>query len=252
MREIIFITGTDTGVGKTLLTSLLLLGLRESGRHAWAMKPFSAGSRRDALWLNSLQGNELPIATMNPFHFPQPVAPWIAAGKTGQVIPLELVLKRVETLRQGCDCLLVEGVGGLLAPLGPGYALPEMARALGGSVVVVGANKLGVLNHALLIAAYLRHAKIEGTKYVLMGQKKPVFAARSNRRALESLLAPDPLFAMPFLGPQACSRARIEEILKKVQKIVAQILRSGRVCSVATEKKEQPGKTEAEKNLKKF
>ena len=79
--KIIFITGTDTGVGKTLLTALLLHHLRQTGVHALAMKPFCSGGRADVRLLQSLQRGELSDAEMNPFYFAEPIAPFVAAKK---------------------------------------------------------------------------------------------------------------------------------------------------------------------------
>ena len=81
MGKIIFVTGTDTGVGKTLLTALLLQHLRAHGQSALAIKPFCSGGREDAELLHSLQENELTLDEMNPFHFKKPLAPYLAATR---------------------------------------------------------------------------------------------------------------------------------------------------------------------------
>src|SRR5258707_11333001 len=96
--RIIFITGTDTGVGKTLLTGLLLHHLRHSGCAAWAMKPFCSGSRADVLFLSALQDGELTDDEINPFYFPEPVAPLISVRKHRRRIKLNDVLSLIHTL----------------------------------------------------------------------------------------------------------------------------------------------------------
>lgn len=111
-----FITGTDTNVGKTLLTALLLHHLRQKGVGALAMKPFCSGGRGDVELLQSLQKGELTDAEMNPFYFDQPVAPY--AAKSKKKVRLPDVLKKITHCAKKCDHLLIEGAGGLLVPLG--------------------------------------------------------------------------------------------------------------------------------------
>src|SRR5579859_7771518 len=86
--KIIFITGTDTGVGKTVFTSLLLHHLRKSGVYALAMKPFCSGGRGDVWLLRAMQDGELSEEEINPFHFPEPVAPLVSARQHKRRIPL--------------------------------------------------------------------------------------------------------------------------------------------------------------------
>ena len=125
MARIIFITGTDTGVGKTLLTGLLLYHLRQGGCHALAMKPFCSGSRADAEFLNAIQDGALTPNEITPYFFPEPLAPLVAARQHHRSIRLPEVLRRVRGLANRCQCLLVEGIGGVLVPLGEGYSVVD-------------------------------------------------------------------------------------------------------------------------------
>ncbi|MCX6928449.1 MAG: dethiobiotin synthase [Verrucomicrobia bacterium] len=125
-HRIIFITGTDTGVGKTLLTGLLLHYLRHSGCHALAMKPFCSGSRADAEFLHAVQENELTLDEINPFFFSEPLAPLVAARKHQRSICLSSVLRRIRSLASRCQCLLVEGIGGVMVPLGEGFCVADL------------------------------------------------------------------------------------------------------------------------------
>src|ERR1035441_550009 len=117
MSRIIFITGTDTGVGKTLLTGLLLHHLRQSGCHALATKPFCCGSRADVEFLCAVQERELTLDEINPFFFEKPLAPLAAAREEHVAIRLPEVLRRVSDLAKRCECLLIEGIGGGMVPL---------------------------------------------------------------------------------------------------------------------------------------
>ena len=117
--KILFITGTDTGAGKTVLTALLLAHLRSQGVNALAMKPVCAGSRSDVRLLQSLQPGELSDDEMNPFWYQTPVAP-IAAARGYRKKPTQANLKKaIQGLRGRCDILLVEGAGGLICRICP-------------------------------------------------------------------------------------------------------------------------------------
>ncbi|MCL5097200.1 MAG: dethiobiotin synthase, partial [Candidatus Omnitrophica bacterium] len=99
----VFITGTDTGVGKTVLTALLLAYLRRQGRIVWAIKPFCTGRRGDVRLLHRLQDGELTLAEINPFHFSEPVAPLVAMRRSGCKVSLSAVLRHIhgEDARRG-------------------------------------------------------------------------------------------------------------------------------------------------------
>ena len=150
MAKILFVTGTDTGVGKTLVTASLLHHLRASGTRALAIKPFCSGMRSDVRLLQSIQAGEISDQEANPYYFRLPVAPLIAARKLGKKITIDQVIDRIKTVEAKCDRLLVEGAGGLLSPLGWKFSAADLIARLRCDVCVVAANKLGVLNHVLL------------------------------------------------------------------------------------------------------
>src|SRR5438105_4978317 len=135
----VFITGSDTGVGKTLVTALLLRYLRQSGGHALAIKPFCTGMRTDVEILRAIQDGALKLEQINPFYFPEPLAPLVAARKHCRRITLGKVLdhiRQIQNLLQSFpsptrhSTLLIEGAGGLLAPLGSGYTALEIIARL--------------------------------------------------------------------------------------------------------------------------
>ena len=164
MSRIIFVTGTDTGVGKTLLTASLLFHLRQSGVSALAMKPFCSGGTADVDLIQAIQGGDPPREEVNPFYFPEPVAPLIAARKRRQRIRLSQVLRAIARMDKRCECLIVEGSGGLLVPLGEGFTVADVIANLECDVVVVGKNKLGTLNHTLLTVEALRAREVTRLK----------------------------------------------------------------------------------------
>ena len=171
MTRIIFITGTDTGVGKTLLTCLLLHHLRQSGCHALAMKPFCSGSRADTESLRALQDGELTSDEITPFFFAEPLAPLVAARKHHRRTRLLDVLHQIKRIANRCQCLLVEGIGGVLVPLADGTTVRDLIARLHCEVIVVSRNQLGTINHTLLTVEALKTIDNKGLKVVLMSQQ---------------------------------------------------------------------------------
>jgi dethiobiotin synthetase len=223
--RILFITGTDTGVGKTLLTALLLSHLRQAGERAWALKPFCSGGREDAELLYELQDRELTLEEVNPWHYEQPVAPLAAAGRHS--VPRERVLAHVHRFSRQCEWLLVEGAGGLFVPLGTGYTVHEVIRGLQCKTVVVSRNRLGTINHTLLtvhaLKAQIGAGKAPSVKVVMMQAAKPDPSSHRNATLLQSFLGHVPLLEIPFLGPRCSSVASVRGFAKKLQKTLARI-----------------------------
>ena len=222
--RIIFITGTDTGVGKTLLTGLLLHHLRQNGCHVLAMKPFCSGGIADVRFLREVQERELSVEEINPFYFPEPVAPLVAARKHRRKPRLTEVIGCITKLARRCNCLLVEGSGGLLVPLGEGFAAADLLEKLDCEVIVAARNRLGVINHTLLTISELRRLGKKKVKVVLMGQRRHDLSALSNRLVLSELLGEWPVFSVGFLGQNATRPRAIKEHCKKTKKILARIL----------------------------
>ena len=198
MSRIVFITGTDTGVGKTLLTGLLLHHLRQSGCHALAMKPFCCGSRADVEFLGAVQQRELTLEEINPFFFAKPLAPLTAAREQHVSIKLPAVLRQISNVAKRCEWLLIEGIGGVMVPLGDGFSVLDLIVHLSCSTVVVSRNKLGTINHTMLTVDAMQHAGIKRLKVVLMASQEWDLSADSNGQILSELLAPTQVVPMPF------------------------------------------------------
>jgi dethiobiotin synthetase len=153
-----FITGTDTGVGKTWFTCWLARAWRAQGHKAAALKPISTGDRRDAELLREAAGQVLSLDEINPFHFREPVAPLVAALAENRTIDFAAENRRIAALGSRWPYLAVEGVGGWRVPLAPGYEVRDWARDLGLPVVVVARATLGTINHTLLTVDSIRDA----------------------------------------------------------------------------------------------
>lgn len=144
-----FITGTDTGVGKTYATRLILQSLREEGIDAVGYKPVSCGDRDDAMQLAEASGG-LEVDEVNPVHLASALSPLVAGMlENHPVNPAELTAGYHQLANRHAK-VVVEGAGGWEVPIAPGYRVSDLALELGLPVVVVAANRLGALNHILL------------------------------------------------------------------------------------------------------
>lgn len=160
MIDGIYVTGTDTGVGKTVASVALLHALRARGLRAVGMKPVASGCvRTDAGWRNddafALQAASKPMPDyddVNPYALPMATAPQIAARTAGVAIALPRILDAHERLRARADAVVVEGVGGWLAPLADALEQADVVHALQLPVLLVVGLRLGCLNHARLSA----------------------------------------------------------------------------------------------------
>ncbi len=225
MGEIIFITGTDTGVGKTVLTALLLQYLRGKKIHALAMKPFCTGDRNDVKILQKFQPGELSDVDMNPYFFPEPIAPFVAAEKAGEKILLTEVMEKISGIEKRCDVLLLEGAGGVMVPVGRDFLMLDIIADLRAKVVVVAPNRLGTINHSLLTLCALQEAGLKELALVLMGRVRKDVSALSNQRTLRKLASGAKVFSMPFLGQIPVGFRSKSSTQKKVKKILAALLK---------------------------
>ncbi|MDB6016591.1 MAG: bioD [Pedosphaera sp.] len=230
-QKIIFVTGTDTDVGKTLFTALLLHHLRQKGCHALAMKPFCSGSRADVNLLQSLQSGELSDAEMNPFYFAEPIAPLVAAKKQRKTIRLKEVVARIKKIQAKSEVLLIEGSGGLLVPLGKDFDVADLIQVIDCQVVVIARNRLGTINHTMLTVNALQAMGKPPIATALMSAAKPDLTSRTNAQVLATLLRPINVLEIPFLGKQPLRTTSVKENALKIHKTLATIARSsGFLC----------------------
>lgn len=168
----VFIAGTDTGVGKTLVACALLRGLADLGLQVAGMKPVAAGARlrrgvrynEDVEQLRAAASVDVPRQVMNPYCFTPPIAPHLAAREAGQTIRMSVIARHYAQIAARCDVVVVEGVGGLLVPLGTRLDAAEIPRRLDLPLLLVVGLRLGCLNHTLLTveAAQARGLRIAG------------------------------------------------------------------------------------------
>ncbi len=198
--DVYFITGSDTGVGKTVLTVLLVRRLRERGLAGLAVKPLCSGGRTDARLLWQAQDRVLSLDQVNPWHFRAPLAPLLAARREGQDVRLRQVVAYLDRLRSCGEVLLVEGAGGLLSPLGEDFNACDLIAALRARPVVVCPNRLGAVNQALLVLAALPRSAARSAQVVLMARRNPDSAAASNPGLLRELTGPERVHVLSWLA----------------------------------------------------
>lgn len=207
-----FVTGTDTGVGKTLVGAALLLNARAFGLTAVGVKPVSAGCtladgqlvNDDALLLRNHSSVRLDYAAINPVALEPALAPHVAARRVGidlRAAPLVAAVSGVA--KQGHDVLLVEGAGGWLVPLNDAETMADVAVGLGYPVILVVAMRLGCLNHALLTARAIEAAGLELAGWVANSPAPAMEAFDENLQTLEQRLPALRLGSVPYLGPAA-------------------------------------------------
>jgi len=185
VKRILFITGTDTGAGKTVLTALLAAFLRARGVRVAALKPVCSGGRADARALRRALGGALTLDEINPWHFRAPVAPALAAQREKRAVKLARVLAHVRAVQKKFDLTLVEGAGGLLSPLGEDFDARDLLAALRAKPVVVAQNKLGAVNHLLLTLEALPKGLRARAQVVLVSPATPDEATATNAALLE-------------------------------------------------------------------
>ena len=163
-----FITGTDTGVGKTHMALALIQALRAAGRRVAAMKPIASGCQvtneglrnDDALQLQAAANVVIPYQQLNPYAFAPSIAPHIAARQNGQAIDIQRIVVGYHEIAAQADIVIVEGVGGWQVPIDERHTTVDLAKALGLPVILVVGLRLGCLNHALLTFDAILHANL--------------------------------------------------------------------------------------------
>lgn len=150
-----FIAGTDTGVGKTHVTRILLEALRAEGIDAVGYKPIVCGDRDDARLLAAASG-DLPLDEVNPLWLKTAAAPWVAAQLENVVIDVPSLIAGYQALAARHELVLVEGIGGWEVPITETYSTADLAMALALPVALVVANRLGAINHSMLSVQSIR------------------------------------------------------------------------------------------------
>ncbi|MBF0595666.1 MAG: adenosylmethionine--8-amino-7-oxononanoate transaminase [Candidatus Omnitrophica bacterium] len=203
MGRIFFVTGTDTGVGKTIAVYALALLLKDRGLSVGAMKPVQSGNERsgDAQFLKKGLGLTDDIRQINPYSAKEPLSPHLALNRDGIVFSRDKVLAVAESLSAKYDMLLVEGAGGLLVPIAGNYLMADLARDLGAEVIIVSRLGLGTINHTLLTVreAQRRALVVAGIVFSDITGKKRGIPEQTNAQSIQALCSVPVLGEVPFL-----------------------------------------------------
>ena len=246
--ETLLVIGTDTGVGKTVFSGLFARYLMDNGVGVQAVKPFCSGGMEDVEFLAEAQGG-LGQEDLNFWYCDEPVSPAAAELKLGQAVDFKGAINWINSLRsavfghqkglggQGglqsavgsgqAGVLLVEGVGGLLAPLAKGRTVASLGQALGSQLIVVASNRVGVINQVLLTVEAAAKRELGVACVVLMGQREADLSSLDNaaliRDFLPELAGFKGVFKFPWLGVRADNPGQIGVNVKKVEKVLAEI-----------------------------
>jgi len=183
------VTGTDTGVGKTFVTSGLVRFARSKGLDFVGMKPICTGDRGDVRQLLEACGSCEPEHLINPVWYRTPVAPYAASVIENRTIDVSTICEAFEKLATRHSSVLVEGAGGIAVPILADYDFRDLAREISLHVIVVAANRLGVLNHTRLTVEAIRSAGLECSLIALNSvQRELDIAQATNLRVMESLV----------------------------------------------------------------
>ena len=221
----LFITGTDTGVGKTVVTAAILAYLQHQGKKAGFMKPIETGvdnecsspANSDALFLMETGGIEDPLAEVCPIRLKPAASPFQAAMIENRSIQPETILSAYEKLSGQYDWMLVEGIGGVQVPITRDYGMVELMRDLGLPAVVVVRYQLGTLNHTLLTLDTLKQKGIpvKGVIFNRTGPQAPDAIEQDQPRLIEELSGTQVLGEFPYidnLNTQSFSPERLKQL----------------------------------------
>ena len=214
----LFITGTDTGVGKTVVACALARAFAAAGERVAVMKPVASGAERtpeglrnaDALELMAAASVPLAYAEVNPYCFEPAISPHIAAKEAKIAVDISMIEAAFGLLRSRSDRVVVEGAGGWLAPLNARQDMGHLARVLGAPAVLVVGLRLGCLNHAALTRRAIEADGVPLAGWIANRPLSPMDREAENVATLTRLLGAPPLAVVPF-APGRTGSLRLDE-----------------------------------------
>ena len=203
-----FITGTDTGVGKTTVACALVRGLRSRGFRVAVMKPVASGAvatagglrNADALALMEAAGTTADYPDVNPYCFEPAISPHIAAKEAGIEVDTSVIRRKFDALAAESDWVVVEGAGGWFAPINEHQTMADLAWALSVPAVMVVGLKLGCLNHAQLTRLGVEAQGVQLAGWIASAVDPDMMRVAANLAALERLLGEPPLAVLPYVA----------------------------------------------------
>jgi dethiobiotin synthetase len=230
MNKGIFVTGTDTGVGKTVIACGIAALLKSLGAKVGVMKPVATGDRQDAIHLKKASGMTEAIDVINPQFFKAPVAPTVSASLERKEVDLDAIYRSYWFLQKHYDFVVVEGIGGVKVPLGESTYVVDLIQALRLPALVVGRSGLGTLNHTLLTLDALEAEKVPVMGVVLNGFSGKDLAEKTNPQALEDHLTVPLLGVMPHLPSAKKDPASAAATIKRLPRFLKELRRAAGVA----------------------
>jgi len=221
-----FITGTDTGIGKTVVTAGLAANLRQKGINAGIMKPVQTGSKKidgslvsmDALFTMSVAGINGAMELISPYRLEPPLAPRIAAELEGVNIDLWEINRAYRKLCTRHDFMLVEGAGGIMAPIAGRFLMADLIKALHLPAIIVARPGLGTVNHTLLTVEYAKSKGIHVAGIIINGLKESEAGAaeKTNPGLIAELSGVPVIGIIPYdtsVDVDTCKPGRVAELV---------------------------------------
>lgn len=218
-NPLIFVFGTGTGVGKTWFTAALTAYLRAQDHRVVALKPLASGDRVDAIKLREAAGGVEPLDVVNPWHFRAPLTPLVAARKERRRVQAREVQEYLLAMQERFSLTLVEGAGGLLSPLGEDFDGRDLLVSLRGAMILVGINRLGILNLCRLSCA-----AVPVSTPVLLALVDPPEgdgSALSNVTLLREMLPGKTIVRLPRLDASESVRRRSPRLQRALREVGA-------------------------------
>ncbi|MEY2408924.1 MAG: dethiobiotin synthetase [Verrucomicrobiota bacterium] len=223
MARILFITGTDTGVGKTFVTALLTRHLRGLNRAVAALKPICSGGRDDARQLRAAQDGTLSLEEVNPWHFRAALAPVLAARVERRQVTKFQVVRHIQQLARRFELVLIEGAGGLLSPLGESFDSRDLMDALGATAIVVAPNRLGAVNQVRLVLAALPPGTARIAEVVLVNPPRAGDVIASNPRLLSEFFPARQIHLLPWISSARKTNRRAADATNVIHRLATKV-----------------------------
>jgi dethiobiotin synthetase len=214
----VLVTGTDTGVGKTWVACALVRALQNTGQSVVAIKPIETGcgdqpnGGEDGVRLARATGQSQPSHAI--IRLREAVAPVIASERAGAEIDFDALMLKIERFTELADAAIIEGTGGLLAPVTWEWNMADLARALGATALVVAPDRLGTINHTLLTLSALELAGIPTAAVVLTPADAPDRSSGTNGSAIERLSGIDRVLTLPAREKEGADPAAFAPVLE--------------------------------------
>ena len=226
-KQVFLVVGADTGIGKTVFAGLFARYLMDEGVGVRAVKPFCSGGKADIEFLRAAQDGNLGQEDLNFWCSDEPISPAAWELRHGQTVGFDRCIAWAKQKGGETGVLVVEGVGGLLAPLANGKTVASLGQALGAQLVVVAPNRVGVINQVLLTVEAAAKRGLEVVCVVLMGQKEPDDSVPENANLILQNLPKTTDFKgvieFPHLGSDASDPDLIPVHTNKVEKVLCQV-----------------------------